>query len=397
MHLSINFKRSLSLGFFLALGCGKPEAVSLSAAYSPSITMPLTYYNTFAFNHVYTTTLTLGGKPIETVLDTGSSNLLVIGDGTLCPGCVNEYGYNSTYTPGSTAQSLGTTWSMSFAPIGSAEITGYEDTMVAGGITLPKQGIGVVTSEQGIPNIWGIAYADLANPSGDPQTPLFDAMVTKGSLQNVFSLRLCGTQPGSRMVLGDYDSSVSLSGVLWTPIAQKQWYVMEVSRMYLSDSTGLSWSWTPGNYATVIVDSGTNPLVLPSRNIAALVSVLQSVATAHNISIPTSFWPTTGPGDTATLSDEDIAVFPAILLDIPSVDNPSEAITLSISPQTYFQTQKTGERYLGIEPGSGNLYILGTVFMENYVVLHKRGALDTSSATDPTAQIGFYPIAGLCK
>jgi hypothetical protein len=355
---------------------------------SAAVVSTLKYYNHFPFNNVYTIALDLGGAPLEAVLDTGSSNLLALGDQALCPGCINEYGYDSVYTPGAGAQALGTGWRMNFAPIGQATVEGYADSVAFGGQTLSDFHFGLVKAEQGIPNIWGIAFANLAHG----QTPLFDALVANGKLQDEFSLRLCGLKSGSNATLGGYDAAVSdkLDQVQWTPLGYKQWYQITVKKIYLAGAAGAApaWSWSPAASDTIIVDSGTNPLVLPSAEITPLVQALSAAATQAGVSLPSGLWPTaTGEGGFAAVADADIAKLPAISFDLESAADPTATFTVTVAPSTYFQTREDGQRYVGIQPGPP-AYILGTVFMENFVVLHDRTG---------SGRLGFYPNAGLCN
>ncbi len=377
-----------------------PNAEKVSAR-GASLTQDLKYYDHFPFNHVYTLNLSLGSQNLETVLDTGSANLLVIGDSNNCSGCVNEYGYDSVYTPGASSQKLSSSWEMTFAPIGYANIHGYKDTLSFSGLSLDSYSFGMVTSEEGIPNIWGIAYAQGARPDDNPQTPLFDALALQANWNDQFSLTLCAHKSGSSVTLGGYDSKLSsvMSAVQWTPIVRKRYYSVNLKRMFITSKDGqgvsqVQWTWAPTATSTVIVDSGTNPVVIPPQYISGLVTSLKKVASDNGISIPEDFWPTSsGKGSFATLSDEDIRKFPLIQLEMTDAEDSTKTISLAMSPTVYFQTRDNGQRYLGFQPGN-SIVILGTVFMENYVVLHDRGALIESANT---ARIGFYPVANFCK
>ena len=381
--------------------CGK-RATTIgqeSPTATGTMTIPLTYYNHYPFNHVYTANLALGGQNLEFVVDTGSSNLLAIGDGTICPDCKNEYGYDSTYSLTSQAQKLTTKWSMNFAPIGSAQVQGYSDTVVVGGQTLPGYSFGLVTYEKGIPNIWGLAYGALANPGGNRQTPLFDALVRASGMDNVFSLRLCGAKGGSRLVLGGYDSLVPKDqrGVMWTPVKQRLWYTVGATQMTASAGSQ-KWTWQPTSGQQVIVDSGTNPLVLPSQSVSTLVDLLKGVASKAQITVADDFWPNGDePGGFTSLTPAQIAKFPTIGLELAGIAaaGTADTVQLSIPPEAYFHKAKDGRYYLGIHGGASTLVILGTVLMENYIVLHKRGTLSATSAPEAEARLGFYP-QGTC-
>jgi hypothetical protein len=219
------------------------------------------------------------------------------------------------------------------------------------------------------------------------------------------------------MTLGGFDAGVAdkMAQVLWTPVVQRLAYPISVMRMYVNPATtsgsgaasqASSWAWTLDAGDSIIVDSGTNPLVIPAANVATLVQLLKQVAVNNSISIPTSFWPTaTDHGGYATLTDAEIAKFPAISMDIAARDPAtgaastvagSKTFTLTIAPSIYIQTREDGQRFLGIQSATSR-NILGTVFMENYVVLFDRGSLDNTLVNDPTARVGFLPNAGLCK
>jgi hypothetical protein len=344
--------------------------------------------------------VTMGDQSIEAVVDTGSANLLVIGDSAHCENCKNDYGYDSVYTPGPTSQEGTDKWYMNFAPIGQASVQAYEDNVALEKYTLNSYSFGLVIAEKGIPNILGLAYKGVARPSPNPQTPFFDALVTKYKFKNQFSMNLCRNKKGSNLTLGGYEAGLAskMSSVLWTPISQKIWYSVKVSKMYTSETAldlvpGSQWVWDLSSSDTIIVDSGTNPLVISSEQIPSLVSVLKDFAELNNISIPENFWPTAQvKGSSTNLTDEEIAKFPVIYLDFLSLESSTKSFALSITPQNYFQTQADGKKFLGIEPGNG-FYILGTVLMENYVVLHDRGSLDPN---DTNSKIGFYPNTEFC-
>lgn len=399
--------RVMILGLALLSACSKHSSSSgggggAAVATASQVVKPLKYYNFYPFNNVYTLPVGIGGESVEAVLDTGSANLLAIGDSAHCKNCVNAYGYSSIYTPTAASKQLATSWSISFLPIGEAQVQGYADTLTFNGLTVKSYPFGLVTSELNIPNIWGIAYQSGASPESDPQLPPFDALMAAGNWANQFSLRLCALKNGSNITLGGFDSSVPTGSakILWTPVVERQAYDVGVSRMYIT-GTGTTaspqWVWAPTGSEPIIVDSGTNPIVIPSAMIPTLVNLLSSTAVSLGLTIPLSFWPTaTAKGGFATIAAADVAKFPTIQLEMTNFSGSGKTITLSIQPSTYFQTRQDGARFLGFEGGSGT-YILGTVFMENYVVLFDRGNPDMTVLNDPTARVGFYPNAGLCN
>lgn len=401
-------KRQIFIVFLFFLeSCSNDSKGSGSSSGSSApkpVTETLKYYNHYPFNFVYTMNLTLGNQSIEAVVDTGSANLLVLGDSTLCTSCVNDYGFTSLYSKGANSLSLDTSWYMNFAPIGFANIQGYQDNLKAFGNTLSTYSFGVVTSEKGIPNIIGLGYKAVASPTDSPQTPVFDSLISKYKFNNQFSTTLCGTKKGSNLTIGGYDSVLSsvLSKVQWTSISQRKWYQVSLSKMYTSETTAFGfatsqWSWEPTSSDNVIVDSGTNPLVIPSAQIEPLVAVLKSFASSNSINIADSFWPTSSAkGSFATIADADIAKFPDLKFDFPTFSDENKNFTLTVKPSMYFQTRAdNGQRYLAIQGGSGP-YILGTAFMESYVVLHNRGAFNSAS-TDSSAKVGFYPSDSFCR
>lgn len=385
--------------FLFLTNCGKDDKNTDSGTSITPITTTLKYVNGYPFNFVYTAAVTLGGQAIDAVVDTGSSNFLVIGDKTTCPNCINEYGYNSTYSVTDTSQKLNSSWQMSYLPIGYANVQGYQDTVEFGGHTIDNYNFGLVTSEKGIPNIWGIAYSRLAKPSGTTQVPLFDKLVGLG-LRNQFSMRLCGNKAASTMVLGAFDADLNLSQVQWTPIIQKLWYQVNLKKMYVQSSTTKSvvWQWQPTSNQSAIVDSGTNPVVIPTNVLISLVKVFKDLATANSMNIPDSFWPTEEDhGGAAVISNANVAKFPRVYLEFLSAVDSTKTFVLMMDPSIYFQTQRDGKKFLAFQAADSGPYILGTAFMENYVVLHSRGTLQDDGTTDATASLGFYPSASLCK
>ncbi len=386
--------------FLFIANCGQEEQKNATElGVNSAIQVVLKYENAYPFNFVYGAFVNLGGQNIEAVVDTGSSNFLVLGDKNNCKTCVNEYGYDSTYTPTNASQKLESIWEMNYLPIGFAEVQGYQDTVQFDKYTIPDYRFGLVTAQKGIPNIWGIAYSKLAKPSGKTQVPLFDRLVEKG-LKNQFSLRLCGKKAASTMVLGGFDSDLVMEQVQWTPIVQKLWYKVSLKRMFVQSSStkDIVWQWQPTLSQDVIVDSGTNPVVIPEATLLGLVQVFKELAASQAMNIPESFWPTTQEhGGAAAISAANIAKFPRISLEMLSATDSTKKITLVMEPSIYFQTQRDGKKFLAFQAGSSGPYILGTAFMENYVVLHERGSLQDDGTYDATANLGFYPSLGLCK
>lgn len=411
--------------FFSLIFCStedeKKEKTSsaTSGALQEPIVSSLKYYTEFPYNYVYTTTLQVANQGIEFVVDTGSSNLLILGDNSLCSNCANDYGFDSEFSLESSTSKLDSSWSMFFEPRGIANVEGYSDKVIWGDYTLASHAFGVVVFETEVPNILGLGYRTLAQPPIRAQLPLLERLRNSYNFKNQFSLLLCDTRGTSTLTIGGYDSKITdlIDQVQWTPIPSKQWYTVRPQKLYIQDPNSSSqnlWNWNVQESQTVIIDSGTNPMILPSADLESLIATLKNIVSQNNIEIPDSFWPS---GDTQgegfALSDEEIAKFPDILIDLPNYNDTSQTITLNITPQIYLQktigsieTESNGntttieqeQRLFSFEgqESSTGLLVLGSVFMEHYLVLHDRGDEKTVD-NDPAARLGFYSSSSLCQ
>jgi hypothetical protein len=327
---------------------------------------------------VYMAEIELGSPPqtLAAIVDTGSSNLVITG-----PDCTNCESVDYDPSQSSSASTSGDPFSITYGS-GALNALRYTDTagLPCGEDTAVE--FGLATSAQGVGSILGLAYQALAHPASSPIKPWFATMVDKGILENLFSMRLCGTQKsGSHIKFGGFDEGIDPTQVKYTPLIKETYYVISnptfsIKGVAINSATS----------STTIVDSGTTLLLVPADIHTAIQSQLETVATQAGLAdkFPTNFWGVNAKDISvrAELSDSDVASFPAITVTVPSSSGSGD-LELDVTPQTYFRKTSTGAYYFGIRPGS-NLTTLGQVFMENFTVIFDRA----------NTQIGFAPITG---
>ena len=155
----------------------------------------------------YEIALNVGEGKLFASLDTGSTDLVVMGNGDLCPGCKAKR-VLKTYTPSENARIVKRDVDLSYGEglhAGVADM--YEDTH---GLTCsdpdnPTKGrFPVWKSGKNISSIFGLAYPTLGTSEGffRGKTPFFEHLVQDQGFEDKFSMALCGEGQGSAIVLG---------------------------------------------------------------------------------------------------------------------------------------------------------------------------------------------------
>ena len=138
----------------------------------------------------YTLEVQAGTPPqrFQVVADTGSANLALLGDSSLCGSCgsvVNQTTYDPSQS--STAHLGSPSFSNQYGS-GSLKIRPVTDRVTVGGATPFSYTFGVITEQQHMQNILGLAYKTVAAPRSNPQTPFFDALVAEAGIADAFSM-----------------------------------------------------------------------------------------------------------------------------------------------------------------------------------------------------------------
>lgn len=321
----------------------------------------------------YTTRIQVGTPPqeFEVVMDSGSSNLILLGDSSLCDNCTSEVGHQ--YAPGDSSTS-----SVSDTPIriqyGSGQLDAVEatDVVALAGLEGFEYRFGVMTHDANVPNILGLAYEGIAEPSNDPLPTFFATLVEQTGIPNVFSMKLCGPEKGGSIEFGG--SSVEPTSYL--PVTEQAWYVVEPDSLQIAGGDGTSLGSFDG--VQTIVDSGTTELVVPQEMFDGIVQAVGEAAENAGYSLEEI-----GSGSYGIVgSGGDLSALPTFQVVAGDA-------TYDIAPSTYLKAlpeeEGQGEIYLLSVSGS-NQAILGQVFMENYYTVFDRA----------NQRLGFAPIGDLC-
>lgn len=221
-----------------------------------------------------------------------------------------------------------------------------------------------------VDGILGMAYPPLAcNPSC--VTPTFDAMrKTYSSLKDYFTI--CITEDSGRMILGDYESSLStkpVSAVTWVPLelsTPPTFYSFPITGSFQMDGKDVELP----SFSRAIVDSGTT-----------LIVVSKSTFTVIKRQFLTDYCDVPGLCDSETwfeaahctkLSDAD-------LMKLPTLTIPLSGFDLKMGPKDYMinYASKGPEFWcvgiMSLDSMSGGVnVILGNVVMNKYVTIYDR-------------------------
>lgn len=324
-----------------------------------------------------------GGAKINAVADTGSSNLIVQGAG--CSGCKG-----TAYKPGPNAISSGQTFPV-FYGSGNGSVAEYRDLV---GLVCSDgfpYTFGVMSQSNNLPNILGLAYASIAQPSAEPLPTFFDLLVKDHHIADLFSMTLCGTRSGSQIILGDNNHLVDQTELNFAPILEESYYVLPFKSMRVKGAT-TSLGIFPDYRTTktrTILDSGTTLNLVPRQIFEAIVVAMNKVNNSKGLGIPSMFFKTENPAQadfTMEIEESAIAQFPILEVEVESVAGPS--FWLEIPPQVYFKDLGSNNRIFGFRPSTGNpAFIFGQVLMENNYTVFDRD----------DKRVGFGPLTGLCK
>lgn len=335
---------------------------------------------------VYTVQLRLGSQEIDFVADTGSSNLIVRGGSELCPGCS---GSEKERYQSAAGQAAGSTFSVGYGS-GSGSVSEFTDSVgLACGDPVDDYTFGVITENQGLPNVLGLAYKSLAHTGLEP---FFDQLVARHGLTDEFSMLLCGRRSGSHVTFGGRDSRrVEDSAYRWVGIVEERYYAVSARSLKLDDGSAFEGGQNELSFpasGTTIVDSGTTLSLLPAEVLDPLVATLKQAASTAGLTVPDDFWTATDSSNAAykhSFSAADLAHFPT--LQVLLEDSTGNPAAFEVVPDTYFKALYTeaDERVFGFRP-AGALNILGQVFMENGLFVFDRA----------NRRIGIAPNDGLC-
>ncbi len=261
------------------------------------------------------------------VVDTGSSNLNVIGDKSMCPKC-NVHIKSSRFSSNPQIIDLGKSFKMAYG-IGRGKLKLYQTPVeIAPDLRLDKFRIGVFHQGKHLVNILGMAFPRLAQPRKEKMTTLFSALNKKYKFGGTFSLLLCRDKGQSHMTFGKPDNSKLAKKKYHVPLAWRGFFSLfhyGVSNQKDNRLMVLE----PGT--TAILDSGTTgKLVYPEAHLKKLRTYLFAANTDENRALPRRFW----KGEQCVFKDEiDIKAFPTLYMHF--LDTEGELLRLPFTPEHY--------------------------------------------------------------
>jgi cathepsin D len=210
------------------------------------------------------------GTPTQTFdfdFDTGSSNFWVIS--SECYNCNGVTGYD--HTKSRTYVANGEYLSIQY---GVGQVSGFlsQDTTIIAGLKATNVVFGEITNEAVQPvqaptaGLVGLAYKSI---SEDADTPLLDYLVQQNLIPtNGFGMYLSTSVDGIRqgqLTLGGVDRRLFRGALTYTPVIDKQWFVINTGAISIAGQTIVS-------TASAIVDSGTSCLAGPTSAVNEILN-----------------------------------------------------------------------------------------------------------------------------
>jgi hypothetical protein len=342
----------------------------------------------------YATKFQVGSQTFDLTIDTGSATLAVASN--VCAGCG---GVTPLYTPGPTAMDTQQPSSDQYLQGGwNAEV--YTDQVLLAGAKTPVQmriaainsqdaffsdaGCGLGTVPFAPQGIVGFGPSDVVATNTDDFLTMF--LQTATNVPPLFALEFC-EQSGQLMLGGVDPAAAKLTGpAVYTPMTGLKYYTVTLDDMLLG---GKSLGFGATDFGTVIVDSGTSVIALPSAVFQALASVVQSTPAFSNAFGYYSNWFATTNCYQSNLSREELdAQLPALTLSFPSLLGGTSVVTMKATRSYLPPTTSNGTTYYcsGIYPNpQATETIIGTSAMLGEMAIFDIGA----------NRIGFAPQA-LC-
>ncbi|KAM9221988.1 pepsin A-like [Dugong dugon] len=297
------------------------------------------------------------------IFDTGSSNLWVPSIYCSSAACSNHNRFNPEKS--STYQATSETVSITYGTGSMTGILGYDTVQVAE-IKDTNQIFGLSETEPGsflyyspFDGILGLAYPSI---SASGATPVFDNIWDQGLIsEDLFSVYLSSDDDsGSVVILGGVDPSYYSGSLNWVPVSSETYWEITVDSVTINgESVACSDS------CRAIVDTGTSLLAGPT---SAISNIEDYLGISENFE-----------GE-ALVSCSDINSFPDIVFTINGVEFP-------LSPSAYILKDDficiAGLEGMNLNTGSGDLWILGDVFIRQYYTVFDRA----------NNQVGLAPVA----
>ncbi|NWJ09265.1 PEPA protein, partial [Crypturellus undulatus] len=331
----------------------KHNPYNLASKYIPSLAStvssePLTNY----MDMEYYGTISIGtpGQEFTVLFDTGSSNLWVPSVYCSSEACTNHDRFNPADS--STFESTNDTVSIQY---GTGSMTGFlgYDTVEVGSITVSNQIFGLSETEPGdffyytpFDGILGLAFPSISSSGA---TPVFDNMMSQDLVtQDLFSVYLSNDdQSGSFVLFGGIDYSYTSGGITWIPLSAETYWQITMDGVTMSDETIAC-----ASSCQAIIDTGTSLLAAPS-------SAVQNIQYAL------------GADSNGEISCSSISSLPDVVFNLNGYSFPVPASSYILQNDG---TCSLAFESMDVSTESGELWILGDVFIHEYYVIFDRGS-----------------------
>ncbi|XP_064922509.1 pepsin A-like [Columba livia] len=291
------------------------------------------------------------GTPIQeftVIFDTGSSNLWVPSIYCKSLACSDHNRFNPTKS--STFVSTNESLSIFYGTGSMTGVLGY-DTVTVADIQVHNQIFGLSETEPGFSfyyspfdGILGLAFPSLASSGA---TPVFDNMMAEHLVaRDLFSVYLSRDgRSGSFVLFGGIDPLYTLTGIKWIPLSAETYWQITMDRVSLDDNVVAC-----DHTCQAIVDTGTSLIAMPNKAFEATMSNL-------------------GANSEGYISCDSVSSLPDIVFHINGHRFP-------VPPRAYvIESQGScslGFQSMGVPTESGELWILGDVFIREYYVIFNR-------------------------
>eukprot|EP00124_Ichthyophonus_hoferi_P004725 Ihof_evm2s559 gene=Ihof_evmTU2s559 len=255
----------------------------------------------FSAQESYITEMDIGGQIFHVIMDTGSSDLLIVGEscvtyesGTCHPQTPpkgkcsyngpNRGAFTGVYTGKSSKNCYGTKDSHTFAAFDI-----YKSYATLAGVHTDNLYVGYITSQSvamwgsgkdAVDGILGLGYdsnSRIYSNSGKKGTTFMTTMARENNLPNAFSLCFDPSGYNGKMVVGGGE----LPDMQFTPVIKEYWYTVNMTSISVA---GMEVPYALGVEA--IVDSGTTEFIVPGDILDAIASELCPFLWVWNIECP---------------------------------------------------------------------------------------------------------------
>ncbi|NP_999038.2 pepsin A preproprotein [Sus scrofa] len=286
------------------------------------------------------------------IFDTGSSNLWVpsVYCSSLACSDHNQFNPDDSSTFEATSQEL----SITYGTGSMTGILGY-DTVQVGGISDTNQIFGLSETEPGsslyyapFDGILGLAYPSI---SASGATPVFDNLWDQGLVsQDLFSVYLSSNDDsGSVVLLGGIDSSYYTGSLNWVPVSVEGYWQITLDSITMDGETIAC-----SGGCQAIVDTGTSLLTGPT---SAIANIQSDIGASEN-------------------SDGEMVISCSSIDSLPDIVFTINGVQYPLSPSAYIlqddDSCTSGFEGMDVPTSSGELWILGDVFIRQYYTVFDR-------------------------